>query len=76
MTNATLERELHKQLNQLPLERQRQVLDFACALVAARPHGVAGQRLLAFAGAIPENDLLEMSHAIGEGCGRIDDHGW
>lgn len=76
MTNATLERELHKQLNQLPLERQQQVLDFASALVAARPRGVAGQHLLAFAGAIPENDLLEMSHAIGEGCGRIDDRDW
>ncbi len=76
MTNATIESELHEQLNQLPLERQRQVLDFACALVAARPRGVAGQRLLAFAGAIPANDLAEMLHAIGEGCGRIDDRDW
>jgi hypothetical protein len=76
MTNATIESELHEQLNRLPLDRQRQVLDFACALVAARPRGVVGQQLLAFAGAIPANDLVEMSHAIDEGCGRIDDRDW
>lgn len=76
MANAAIESELHEQLNRLPLELQRQVLDFACALVAARPRGVVGQRLLAFAGAIPTNDLAEMSHAIDEGCVRIDDRDW
>ncbi len=76
MTNALLESAIREQLNRLPLERQRQVLDFARSLVDARPRGVSGKQLLTFAGAIPQSDLADISQAISEGCGRIETHDW
>ena len=64
------------ELKTLPDDLQRQVLDFVYALKASIRNGVPGKHLLRFAGYIPEDDLLRMSHAIEEGCGRIDPNDW
>jgi hypothetical protein len=66
MSEHSLQRELLDQLNGLPLEKQRQVLDFARAL--ARAAGTAPCELLRFGGAINPEDLIAMSAAIQEGC--------
>ena len=42
--SPTLETEIQKQLSQLPLEQQRQVLEFARALATARVRGVPDRR--------------------------------
>jgi hypothetical protein len=76
MVSVTLERELHKQLEQLSLSHQRQVLDFARALATARPQGVPGARLLAFGGAIEADDLNAMAQAIAEDCEQINHNDW
>lgn len=50
-----IKEELEKQLEKLPTELQKQVLDFPHELVHARHQGVPGKQLLAFAGTIPED---------------------
>ena len=76
MVHPRIKRELEERLNQLPLDLQRRVLDFASALVTSRPKGTKGQALLRFAGTIPQEDLQEMSRAIEEGCEQVDRHEW
>ncbi len=76
MLNSILEKELHTQLERLPAGQQRQVLDFARALVVARPRGVAGRRLLRFAGAIESADLKAISQAVEADCEGVSDNGW
>lgn len=76
MVSPTLERELHQQLEHLPLGQQRQVVDFARALASARARGVAGQKLLQFAGTVDPTELQAMSQAIADDCDKVDVHGW
>lgn len=76
MVSSILEKELHQQLEHLPVSQQRQVLDFARALASSRARGVAGQKLLQFAGTIDSGELKIMSQAIAENCEKIDTHEW
>lgn len=76
MVSSTVEKELHQQLEHLPLGQQRRVLDFARALAAAQSHGVAGEKLLRFAGAISADDLKTMSQAIEDDCEQVEADGW
>jgi hypothetical protein len=71
MINPTLEQSLHEQLEQLPLEQQDQVLEFARHLAVAGVRGVPGRTLLSFGGTIEEGDLATMTQAIEEGCEAI-----
>jgi hypothetical protein len=66
--SQTLQQKILAQLDKLPPERQREVLDFARSLSKARPVGKSGTELLRFAGAIEEDDLKAISQAIEEGC--------
>jgi hypothetical protein len=74
--DISIKRELLKQLETLPYEFQRRVLDFAQALALSVPKGVPGRQLLRFSGAIPEDDLQMMAQAIEAGCERIDWDEW
>jgi len=74
--NPTLETEIREQLSQLPLEQQRQVLEFARALVATRVRGVPGQALLRFAGLVEADDLAAMKQAIEEDCEQVHPNEW
>ena len=76
MMTPTLETEIREQLSQLPLEQQRQVLEFARALVATRVHGVPGQALLRFAGLVEADDLAAMKQAIEEDCEQVHPNEW
>lgn len=76
MVSIVLERELHQHLEHLPFGQQRQVLDFARALASSRKRGVAGQKLLQFAGAIELDDLKTISQAVAKDCGKVDTHEW
>ena len=68
MIDASIESQLSSCLGRLPVEQQRQVLDFARALVTASPTGVRGSSLLGFAGTIDAGDLNLMEQAI-QGAG-------
>ena len=68
---SAITQQIINQLDQLPLELQRKVIDFMQALVISLPKGVPGKQLLRFAGEanvkkhleqvkgrpIPENDV-------------------
>jgi hypothetical protein len=75
MIDAT-EEELCACLSQLSAEQQRQVLEFARALAAPRISGVRGATLLRFSGMIDEADHQAISHAIADGCERVDADEW
>lgn len=66
MVSPVLEQQLHEQLEHLSVGQQRQVLDFARALVATRPRGVTGCSLLSFAGTISAPDLVAIAKAVKE----------
>jgi len=76
MLSPLVEQELHQQLEVLPVNQQRQVLDFARALAATQPQGVPGQSLLSFAGTITASDLALMSQAVQEECEHINLQEW
>ncbi len=71
-----LQGKLRQQLQVLPADEQRRVLDFARALALSRPQCVAGKDLLRFAGTIPSEDLKLINTAIEEGCEQVDVNGW
>lgn len=73
---STITQQIINQLDQLPLELQRRVIDFTQALVLSLPKGVPGKHLLPFAGVIGPNDIQAMSQAIEEGCEKVNINEW
>ena len=63
-----VEQELRKQLDQLSVDKQRRVVEFARRLASEEEMVAEGGGLLRFAGAIPPDDLAAMAKAIEEGC--------
>lgn len=76
MVDAMIETELSTCLANLPVEKQRQVLEYARTLAPSPLQGVRGSELLRFAGAIDASDLDAMAAAIEDGCERIDADEW
>ena len=76
MDHSVVTQQLAKQLDQLPFELQRKVLDFARALALSLPKGTPGQQLLGFAGTIHPDDAQMMTQAIENGCERVDADEW
>jgi hypothetical protein len=74
--NDPLERELREQLDQLPPDQQRQVLDFARALASKRRGTPSGQALSQFGGGITKEDLRLITQAIEEGCEQVNRDEW
>jgi hypothetical protein len=64
--------EVVERLAAMPVNLQRQVLDYVEALRASTVRGVPGKTLTRFAGAIPMDDLSAMQAAIESDCERID----
>ncbi|MCJ7616883.1 MAG: hypothetical protein MUO43_10150 [Desulfobacterales bacterium] len=73
---STIKQDIARELDQLPPELQRQVLDFAHALGRSFPKGVQGKRLLGFSGIMETEDIKAMSEAIESGCERVDMNEW
>lgn len=76
MSHLIFDKALHDQLEQLPPEQQRQVLEFARSLAAAHVRGVQGSTLLRFAGAIGPDDLKAMNQAINDDCEQVNTNEW
>jgi len=74
--NTRIVEQVIEQLQSLPYELQRQVLEFTRALALSVPHGVTGRQLLQFAGAIPRSDIELMQEAIEQGCEQVDTDEW
>ena len=73
---STIKQDVVRQLDQLPPELQRQVLDFAHALAISFLKGVQGKQLLSFSGIMETEDIQAMSEAIEAGCERVDTNEW
>lgn len=76
MSITIVEKQLREQLGRLPIEQQRQVLDFARALEKVKIHGVPGKNLLRFAGTIVPEDLIAIEKTINEGCEKVNLNEW
>lgn len=76
MVYPTIARKITGQLDRLPFEFQRRVLDFAESLTLSLPKGTAGKKLLRFVGTIKSDDLKAMTQAIEENCERINSDEW
>ena len=74
--SSAVETKVIEQLETLPEDLQRQVLDFVQALQMLARRGVPGKQLLPFAGTIAQDDLALMRQAIGEECERVDLNEW
>lgn len=74
--NPTIEKGLLEQLDRLPPEQQRQVLDFARALAIKKIHGMPDHVLRRFGGAISKEDLALVARAIEEGCEQVTSDEW
>lgn len=74
--SQTLQKDILDQLDKLPPEQQRKVLDFARSLSKANPVGKAGEELLGFAGIMDAEDTEAMSQAIEEGCEQVNINEW
>jgi len=68
---SNIEAELLRHFNQLPLEFQKKVLEFARVLNATTPKGKPGRDLLKYAGSIDQNSLKAMEDAIKYDCERV-----
>jgi hypothetical protein len=67
-----LERDLHDQLERLPLEAQRRVLEFARSLETE----YSGAALLRLAGTMSLEDAVVMQRDVDEEFGRVDLNDW
>jgi hypothetical protein len=76
MEPSILKKEILKQIDTLSFDLQRKVLEFIYTLNNKLPKGVAGKKLLRFAGSISQDDLQAMKEAIENGCEQIDVHEW
>jgi hypothetical protein len=76
MIDSAFQNELLKQIDQLPSDLQKQVLDYAKNLKSSPPQGTPGSELLRLAGTISDDDAQEMMKAIEEGCEQIDYDEW
>jgi hypothetical protein len=76
MVSRTLRQEIEDQLEHLPPDLQRRVLDFARALVLSQPRGIAGNRLLRFAGSLADEDADAILKAIEQGCEQVNLDEW
>ncbi len=76
MVDPTIREEIKQQLDLMPLDLQRRVLDFARALAQCRPKGEAGRDLLRFAGMLDSETARAMKEAIESGCEHVDRNEW
>jgi len=68
--------EVVEQLSTMPVNLQRQVLDFIHSLRIPTVHGVPGDSLARFAGSITKRDLNSIQKAIEADCEQIDEDAW
>lgn len=78
MNITYLKENVVKELDNLPEEKQREVLDFTrfLAQIPITPKGCKGEDLLQFAGCINYEDVEIMKKTIEEDCERINWNEW
>jgi hypothetical protein len=75
MVDAEVQTQIMEQLDKLPLPKQQSVLEYARSLSGAPPKGVAGDRLLRFAGIFTDDEAKEFLQAS-QDCRKVDEDEW
>ena len=77
MITTAFKSKIITQLDKLRPDQQKKVLIFVQSLSEEEPPGgVAGEKLLPYAGCIDADDLEIMAKAIEEGCEKVDLNEW
>ena len=76
MADQTIQQEIAKELERMPAELQRRVLDFARALGRPRSKGEPGKELVRFAGLLDSDSARQIAEAIEAGCEQPDLNEW
>ena len=76
MINSEIEKEIIKDLSNLPVELQEKVKEFTHSLLIAKSKGTPGKDLLKFSGIIDDNNAEELRKIINEDCSKIDHNEW
>jgi hypothetical protein len=74
--STILRDQILEQLDRLPDEQQKQVLEYVRTLDTSLSIGVAGKDMIRFAGFIPIEDIQQMEQAIEEDCEQINPNDW
>ena len=73
--STDLPSQIHSEIDELDVEKQRQVLAYLRALKQA-PKGMTGAELKKLAGTLSKADAKSMIDAIEAGCEQVDPNGW
>lgn len=65
-----------EQVQALPDDAQREILEFPQTLRTTMQRGTPGKQLLRFAGVVQADDLARMQQAIESSCEQIDANAW
>lgn len=76
MSTTALKQEIEKELDSLPVEDQRKVLDFTQTLTKRRGRGVSGKELLPFTKGFSAEDAEVIRQAVDEDCEKVDLSEW
>jgi len=74
--STSIKQEIIEQIDKMPIELQKQVLDFVHTLILRELKGVPGVELLKFVGILKSEEAEEMARAIQEGCEQTDKSEW
>jgi hypothetical protein len=74
--SQSIDRELQEQMDKLPTEHQRRVVDFARSLASSQSNGGSGHALLRFVGVIEQDDLATIERVIEEDCETVNPDEW
>jgi hypothetical protein len=76
MIDSAIKDQLLKQVDQLTLEGQHQVLEFVNSLAKRSSSKIGPKNFLELCGILDSQSAEEMRQAIEEGCERIDPNDW
>lgn len=77
MQRNTIKSQIIREVDVLPIDLQKKVLDFVKLLSESKaPTGVSGSKLAKLAGIMSKDDADEMAEIIAEGCEQIDFNEW
>ena len=76
MANSLIQEEISKELEHLPFDKQKKVLEFVRSLVSSPTTGVTGKELLKFAGTLADDQACEIKEIIERDCEKIDISDW
>lgn len=73
MQQLTVRQRIDRELEVLPMNLQKKVLDYITLLAGPEiPPGVPGKELIKFAGTLSDKDAEELIQIIEEGCERVN----